>query len=218
MKTIGILGGTGSQGSALAIRWAKQGYNIIIGSRDAIRGNQKAEDLNKTIESSRIKGGDNALACSAEIIVLALPFKGIVELLTPLLPLFEGKIVIDLTVNLIPGKFFKVALYDEKSSYEFLRDFLDKSKVVACLKTISADSLASDQELDEADFQISTDEEASTIAFELSRSLGLHPVRVKGKFHAHTIERMVALAIQINKEYTGSHVGFRLSNLIQEFE
>ncbi len=210
---IGILGGTGKQGSALAKRFAMAGHHIFIGSRSAVKGAEMADKLNKTIQVDTIAGGDNLDACNADVIVLAVPFKGITNLLDPLLDHMENKIILDLTVNLIPGKFFKVAKENNLSSYEFLRDYLP-GNVVACMKTISSHILDSDAALNEVDFQISTDEAALAIASKLSRDIGLQPVRVRGKFHAHTIERMVAMAIQLNKEYKGSHIGYSLSNLI----
>lgn len=213
---IGILGGTGKQGSALAKRWAKAGYSIIIGSRDAKKGESKAAELNRELGLDLISGGDNSMACTAEVIVLTIPFENITNLLSPLLPQFKEKIVMDLTVNLIPGKFFKIGRAEGgPSSYEFLREYLKHSSVVGCMKTISSSVLDSDEDLNQVDFQMGTDNNALDVSFQLSREIGLEPVRVKGKFHAYTIERMVALAIQINQEYKGSHVGFSLSNLIK---
>lgn len=209
---IGILGGTGQQGSGLAIRLANAGYEVIIGSRSTDRGKLKAEQLCKDVDKLVFTGGDNAFACSAAVIILAVPFQGIQELLDPILPLMKDKIIFDLTVNLIPGKYFKIGLEEGKSSYEYLRDYLP-GKVVACMKTISANKLHSGENLKEMDFQMSTSDDALQIATEISSKIGLIPVHVKGKFHSSTIERMVALAIQLNKEYKGSHIGYFLTNL-----
>ena len=73
--------------------------------------------------------------------------------------------------------------------------------------------LNSNEEMNQTDFQLSLDEPALELTSKLALAIGLTPVRIKGKVHAHTIERMVALAIQINKGYPGSHAGYLMQNV-----
>lgn len=209
---IGIIGGTGDQGGSLAKRLLKAGYEVRIGSRDEERGRKAAE----VFKSRFIEGGSNSFACDADVIILAVPFKGIETLLGPLIPQLEGKVVLDITVPLIFGKYIKVDQSIGSSSYEYIRDLLPASHVVVCMKTLSASLLATDLGLLQTDFIIGIDDDAVNTAFDISKKLGLSPVRIRGKFHAHSIERMVALAIQINKEYPGSHCGYQITNLVQK--
>ncbi len=216
--TIGIIGGTGSQGSGLAIRWAVQGYNIRIGSRSEDRGKAAAVKFSETAlkqntNSGLIEGGNNKFATKSEIIVLAIPADQVDVLLTPLKHHLETKIILDITVNLKFGKFPRAELINGQSSYEYVRGLFPESKVVACFKTISAEMLNSEEEMNQTDFQISLDDQALELANELALSIGLTPIRIKGKVHAHTIERMVALAVQINKGYPGSHAGYSMQNV-----
>jgi NADPH-dependent F420 reductase len=211
--TIGIIGGTGKQGSGLAVRWALTGYNIKIGSRSKERGEASAIQLSKSVRSKStnhgvIEGGDNEFATKCDIIVLAIPADQVDVLLIPLEHNLQNKIILDITVNLKYGKFPKAELLKGKSSYEYVRDLFPNSKVVACFKTISADLLNSDSELHQSDFQIALNDDAFKVAALLAEVIGLSPLRIRGKAHAHTIERMVAMAIQINKEYPGSHAGY----------
>lgn len=212
-QEFGIIGGTGNQGSALAKRLARLDYTVRIGSRSERRGRAKAQSLNNELGSANITGGNNEYATNAEIIVLAIPFDQIDVLLDPLKENFVDKIVIDMTVNLKFGKYVTAKLYENKSSYEYIREKFDRSLVVACLKTISFVKLESEDELDQTDFQMSLSDEAYQFTSELVRKFGLEPVRVRGKTHAHTIERMVALSIQLNKEYKGSHTGYKVTDL-----
>lgn len=218
---IGIIGGTGSQGSGLAIRWAVQGYNIRIGSRSEERGKTAAIKFSETAlkqntNSGSIDGGDNEFATKSEIIVLAIPADQVDVLLIPLKHHLEGKVILDITVNLKFGKFPSAEFIHGQSSYEYVRGLFPDSKVVACFKTISAEMLNSEEDMNQTDFQISLDDQALKLANELAMSIGLSPVRIKGKVHAHTIERMVALAVQINKGYPGSHAGYLLQNVNYE--
>ncbi|MHA2250395.1 MAG: NADPH-dependent F420 reductase [Candidatus Kariarchaeaceae archaeon] len=215
--TIGIIGGTGKQGSGLAKRWLKVGHDILIGSRSVEKGKKRAGEILKEVGENKgqISGGDNTFAAKADIVVLAIPADQVEPLVLPLSHLIENKVILDLTVNIKYGRYPKAEQFNGASVYEYIRELFPKSKVVSCLKTISAHSLASSEELNQIDFQMSMDDEAISIAHDLVQEIGLTPIRVRGKVHAFTIERMVALAIQINKEYPGSHVGYDLKHLVQ---
>ncbi len=213
--TIGIIGGTGKQGSGIAKRLLREGNHIVIGSRLVERGKKVADDIRSVITdtSGSITGGDNKTAVQSNIIILAIPADQVKPLIYPLKEDIKGKIVLDMAVNIKFGKFSRAMKIDGLSVFEYIRNLFPDSKIVSCFKTISAHSLNSDEELNLVDFQMSTDDEAIAIAAELSSSIGLKPIRIRGRVHAITIERMVALAIQINKEYPGSHTGFNLVNL-----
>lgn len=212
-KSIGIIGGTGKQGSALAKRLAKKGYSIAIGSRSDERGKQKAADLSKEKGLDNIRGGSNEIVTECDIVIISIPFSQVADLLLPLKEGLTGKILIDMTVNLLFGKSTKAQFHEGKSSYEFIRDHFTESLVVAAFKTISYVVLGGDQPIDQSDFQISDSEEALAVSSQLARDIGLVPIRIIGDHHAHTIERMVALAININKNYKGSHAGYLMTNL-----
>ena len=82
-RTIGILGGTGPEGSGLAGRWAAAGEQIVIGSRDAQRAEEAAKLLRARLGSNAsIAGTDNASAVAqCEVVVLTVPFSGQAALL-----------------------------------------------------------------------------------------------------------------------------------------
>ncbi len=104
--TIAIVGGTGPEGSGLALRWARAGETVIIGSRDVKRASEAAEKLfQKTggaagVPDRLISGAENGIACqSADIVVLTVPFEVHAEMLKHLkTALRPGQILVDATV------------------------------------------------------------------------------------------------------------------------
>ncbi|MGB7282320.1 MAG: NAD(P)-binding domain-containing protein, partial [Candidatus Acidiferrum sp.] len=102
-RKIGILGGTGPEGSGLAYRWARAGEEIVIGSRDAQRAAETAAQLRVRIgASAKVEGVDNATAVAqCEVVVLTVPFSGHAALLKQLKNVWKpGTVVIDTTVPL----------------------------------------------------------------------------------------------------------------------
>ena len=102
-RAIAIIGGTGKEGFGLALRWAKAGETVIIGSRDANRAHDAAEKIKQRAGSSaKVSGDTNAAACVAtDLILLTVPFEGHAELLNQLKTTIQpGSIVVDATVPL----------------------------------------------------------------------------------------------------------------------
>src|SRR2546430_4636546 len=77
--SVGILGGTGDQGRGLAYRFARAGHPVRIGSRSASRGAAVADEI-----PGAVTGGDNAYACEADIVIVAVPWEGHGELVAAL--------------------------------------------------------------------------------------------------------------------------------------
>src|SRR2546429_224496 len=102
-RTIAVLGGTGPEGFGLALRWAQAGETVIIGSRNAKRGQDAAVKITQKVGgTARISGAENIAACSAaDLLVLTVPFEGHAALLKQLKPSIRpDTIVIDATVPL----------------------------------------------------------------------------------------------------------------------
>ena len=103
IRPIAIIGGTGPAGMGLALRWARAGETIIIGSRDAHRARHTAAAVQeKAGPQTQVSGMENAAACAAaDILVLTVPFEGQAALLKQLKPaIAPGSILIDATVPL----------------------------------------------------------------------------------------------------------------------
>src|SRR6266446_8804504 len=105
-RTIAVIGGTGPAGTGLALRWARGGETVIIGSRDAARAQQTAEAIRKRVGvNGQVSGMENSAACGAtDLLVLTVPFEGQAALLKQLKPAIRpGSILIDATVALASG-------------------------------------------------------------------------------------------------------------------
>src|SRR5215470_10333225 len=95
-RAIAVIGGTGPAGTGLALRWARAGETVIIGSRDAARAQQTAEAIAKRVGSAaKVSGLTNAEACAAtDLLVLTVPFEGQANLLKQLKPAIkQGSVV-----------------------------------------------------------------------------------------------------------------------------
>src|SRR5260370_26597181 len=102
-RKIAILGGTGPEGSGLANRLARAGEHIVIGSGEASRAQQTAQQLRARIGgAAQIEGEDNAAAAAqCDVAVLTVPFSGQAALLKQLKGAWKpGTVVIDTTVPL----------------------------------------------------------------------------------------------------------------------
>src|SRR5277367_2962154 len=97
-RSIAILGGTGPAGMGLALRWARAGEVIVLGSRDPQRAQEAAEKIKqKSGNLVQVSGMENSAACAvADILVLTVPFEGQATLLKQLKPAIRpGSILID---------------------------------------------------------------------------------------------------------------------------
>ena len=143
-KTIAIIGGTGGLGSALAFRWGKSGYKIILGSRNEEKAKLSATKLNNLLDKKSAKGMSNRDAANAaEIIVLTVPFSNHNAIVDEIMEVAQGKIVVDTTVPLVPPKVSRVQLPEGGSVARMTQEKLGKNvRVVSAFQTIAAAELA----------------------------------------------------------------------------
>ena len=143
-KTIAIIGGTGSLGSALAFRWGQSGYKIILGSRNEEKAKLSAGKLNNLLDKESAKGMSNRDAANvAEIIVLTVPFSNHNAIVDEIIEVAQGKIVVDTTVPLVPPIVSRVQLPEGGSVARMTQEKLGENvRVVSAFQTIAAAELA----------------------------------------------------------------------------
>src|SRR5207244_2836685 len=108
---IAVLGGTGKEGSGLALRWANAGHHVVIGSRSAERAREAAAAINARIGFERAEGADNlAAARGGDIVVLTVPYAAQLATLEEVKAALVGKILVDVTVPLVPPQVSRVQL------------------------------------------------------------------------------------------------------------
>jgi NADPH-dependent F420 reductase len=220
-RKIGILGGTGAEGSGLAYRLAKAGEHILIGSREASRAQATAKLLRERIGgNAQIEGLDNSSAAAAcDVAVLTVPFSGVVALLKQLKSVWKpGTIVIDTTVPLaatIGGAPTRVLGVWQGSAAQQTRELLPASvSLAAAFQNLGAESLAGDAPID-CDVLVCSDEEnAKQAAFDLvSKIPGARPLNGGKLENARIVESLTALLIGLNMRYKVSGAGIRFTGL-----
>ncbi|HET7259380.1 MAG TPA: NADPH-dependent F420 reductase [Candidatus Acidoferrum sp.] len=220
-RKIGILGGTGPEGSGLARRWAAAGEPIIIGSRDAQRATEAAKALRGRLGSNaKVDGADNTSAVTqSDVIVLTVPFAGQAALLKQLKPHWKaGQILIDTTVPLaagvggLPSRMLSVW---QGSAAQQARELVPPSVMVAAaFHNLSAELLAQDGPVDCDILVCSDDDEAKRIASELALKISGARALNGGKLeNARIVESLTALLIGLNVRYKAHTAGIRFTGL-----
>ncbi|MFC4853929.1 NADPH-dependent F420 reductase [Actinophytocola glycyrrhizae] len=211
-RTIGVLGGTGPQGKGLALRWAKAGLKVIIGSRSADRAEAAAAEL-----GDGVTGADNATtAAAADIVLVAVPWEGHGELLATLRDQLIGKIVIDCVNPLGFDKQGPFALpVEEGSAAQQAEGLLPESRVTAAFHHVSAVQLAdlSIAEMDTDVLVLGDDREATDVVRALADAIpGMRGVYGGRLRNAHQVEAFTANLIAINRRYK-AHAGIRVTDI-----
>jgi NADPH-dependent F420 reductase len=219
--TIAIVGGTGPEGSGLALRWAQAGETIVIGSRDPQRASDAAAKIQQQT-GGRISGAENKAACeSAEIVVLTIPFEGHAEMLKHLkLALRSGQIVVDTTVPLaasVGGRPTRtIGVWQGSAAQETAELVPEGVAVVAAFHNISAEILKHNGPVDCDVIVCSDDRQAAHTIRELARKIPGVRALDGGKLeNARIVEQITALLIGFNIRHKG-HSGLRVTGLPPE--
>lgn len=218
---IAIVGGTGPEGSGLALRWARAGEQVVIGSRDAVRAQASAAQIaEKTGALGSIEGVENSVAVKmCDTVVLTVPFVGQADLLKQLKPSFrQGTVLIDATVPLaaaVGGRPTRVLGVWQGSAAEQAAEIVGKNVfVAAAFHSLSATVLNSDQDVD-CDVIVCTDDDrARQVASELSVKIPRVRAIDGGKLeNARIVESMTALLITLNFRHKVHGAGWRVTGL-----
>ena len=111
INTIGILGGSGALGSGLSYRLGKEGYQVVIGSRNQEKASKKVNEINQRLNREMVSIESNYLAAEkSDLIILTVPFSNHRVIVNEITPVVQNKIVLDTTVPLIPPKVARVQL------------------------------------------------------------------------------------------------------------
>jgi len=220
-RKIGILGGTGPEGSGLAARWAAAGEHIVIGSRDANRAAETANLLRARLGSTAgIDGAENVLAVEqCEIVVLTVPFSAHAALLKQLKPHWKpGQILIDTTVPLaaaVGGAPSRMLSVWQGSAAQQTRELVPISvAVAAAFHNLSAELLAKEGPVDCDILVCSDDDEAKRIASELAAKIpGARALNCGKLENARIVESITALLIGLNVRYKVHTAGIRFTGL-----
>lgn len=203
-RTIAIVGGTGAEGSGLALRWANAGHKVIIGSRDAAKAQRLADEFNVRLGAERAMGATSESAVkAAEIVVLTVPYASQLEMVRALKNAMQGKILVDVTVPLVPPKVSQVQLPAAGSCVVAAQQELgDGVRVVSAFQNVSA------HKLKDLDYSIncdvlvcSNDREARQIVIGLAKDAGLRGIDAGALANSAVAESLTSALIWINRTY-----------------
>jgi NADPH-dependent F420 reductase len=213
---IAVLGGTGKEGSGLALRWARAGYFVIIGSRSEERADQTAFEINQQLGMPNTKGMENRAACiEADIVVLTVPPDAQIKTLEGVKDLLAGKVLVDATAR-VDAKDPKPPT--GRSAAREAQDLLGPEvKVVGAFQNVPAHALKKlDAELASDVMVCGDDPEARAQVVLLAEAAGMQAYEAGGLDNGIVVEGLTALIIAMNKRYKSKVGGIRVSGINKE--
>ncbi len=216
LLSVAVIGGTGKEGSGLALRWANSGYRVIIGSRDAAKAQATAEELNAQLGGKYIAGmGNLAAAEQAELIVLSVPYSAHKDTLNTIRPALAGKTLVDVTVPLQPPAIRTVTVpAGHAAALEAQQLLGDDVRVVAAFQNVSAVHLKDLEHHVACDVLICSDHEsAKADAIQLVEAAGLVGIDAGPLANAVAVESLTPVLLYINKRYGVKSSGIRITGL-----
>jgi 8-hydroxy-5-deazaflavin:NADPH oxidoreductase len=219
-RPIAVLGGTGPEGFGLALRWARAGETVIIGSRDAKRAQAAAERIKATVGiNTQVSGDENTAACAAaDLIVLTIPFEGHATLLEQIKAVIRsGSILVDTTVPLaasVGGRATRTLGVWQGSAAQEAGELAPKgTSVVAAFQNVSAELLNANGPVECDVIVCSDDPNASEAVRSLAAKIpGVRAIDGGKLENARILEQITALLIGLNIRHKG-HAGIRVTGL-----
>lgn len=211
-ETIAILGGTGDLGTGLAIRWSKVGYKIVIGSRTMEKAQAAVEALKKISPQTPAEAMENTAAAAAgDIVVLTVPAEHQLSTLGSVKEHLQGKILIDVTVPLVPPKVGTVQLPPEGSAGKRAQLLLGENvSVVTAFQNIAAHLLQEDVHI-ECDVLVAGNKKAARErVIELITEAGMRGWHAGPIENSAAAEALTSILIQINRSGILSHAGIKI--------
>jgi NADPH-dependent F420 reductase len=219
LPVVAILGGTGDLGTGLARRWAQAGYRVIIGSRTADKAEIAAESLRATmgdrgVDSVNVSAMENfEAATAADICAMTVPFAHHSSTLEHVRSALSGKILIDVTVPLVPPKVARVQLPAEGSAGQIAQQLLgDEVMVVSAFQNVAAHHLQEGHGLS-CDVIVCGDKKvARAEVISLVEAAGMRGFHGGSIANSAATEALTSVLIFINKQY-GCHAGISITGI-----
>ena len=212
--TLGIVGGTGALGSAIAWRAARAGYPTVIGSRDSERAAAAAAETAQRLPAgARISGLSNRDAAAAsEIVFVTVPYASHKATLEDIREAVSGKLLVDTTVPLVPPKVATYQAPGKGTASLEAAEILDSSTaIVSAMQNVAAHKLAEDIEVD-CDVLVCGDALAARQqVIDILADIGLRGLHAGGLANAAAAEALTSILIGINKRYKVDGAGIRIT-------
>lgn len=216
LLTVAVVGGTGKEGAGLAMRWALNGYRVIIGSRDGARAQARAAELNAQIGGDYLVGMENTQAVQeANLIVLTVPYDAQRATLESIKPYLEGKVLVDVTVPLMPPNVRTVHVPEGKAAALEAKALLgDNVRIVSAFQNVSSEKLKDPNASVDCDVLVTGDDaEAKADVMKLVEAAGMRGVDAGPLANAVAVEAMTAVLLYINKAYKVKGAGIHITGI-----
>jgi NADPH-dependent F420 reductase len=221
IESVAMIGGTGNEGRGLALRWARAGIRVIVGSRDARRAMRAAQEIaQRAGGAAKVEGMENAAAAAASgVVVLTVPFEAQAATLKHIQKaLRPGAVLISTTVPLaaaVGDRATRVLGVWQGSAAEQAAAFAPEGvKVAGAFHNISATLLEGEHEVDCDAIICTNDAGARQAANELARAVpGVRAVDGGALENCRFVEQITALLITVNIRNKVKHAGIRITGI-----
>jgi NADPH-dependent F420 reductase len=221
LRTIAIIGGTGAEGFGLALRFARAGARVVIGSRDAGRAQDAGRRIIEAIPGAQAEGRSNADAAGrAEVVVLTVPLAAQIPTLQSLRESWrEGAVLVDATVPLeaaIGGRVSRtIALWAGSAAEQAARHVPAGVRVVSAFHVLGAEALARLDAPVDCDVPICGGDSAAKAAVQelVAMIPGARAIDAGPLENSRLVESLAALLISLNIRHKAKSVGVRITGL-----
>ena len=216
LPSVAGVGGTGEQGRGLALRWSAAGYDVTIGSRASARARAEVEKLNRLHSNISLSSDDNkGAARGADIIVLTVPFKFQLSTVEDIATCLDGKILVDVTVPLVPPKVARVQLPAAGSAVVNVQRILGENvRVVSAFQNVSAHHLNDLDHKIKCDVLVCGDDvEARQETIKLVAAAGMRGIHGGPLVNSVAAEALTSVLIGINRRYKIPGAGIIITGL-----
>ncbi len=213
---IGIIGGTGPEGLGLAMRFAKAGDEVLIGSRVEERAAEAAKKVSAAVPDARVKGLVNVEAVEgAEVVFLTVPWDAHQSTLENLSEAIGEKVLVDVVVPMLFDRGApKAILIDEGSAAQQARALVPEAKVVSAFHHLDGTELQRVARPMQGDVLVCGDHKGSkkTVMELVERIEYVRPLDVGGLTNARYLEEWTVVLLHLNRIHKG-HAGVRITGV-----
>jgi NADPH-dependent F420 reductase len=215
-EKIAIIGGTGKEGKGLAYRWALAGHQVIIGSRSIEKAQTACDTVQEMLPAGLKIGAMENLdaAKESEIIVLTVPFSVHREMLALIKESVLGKLVIDVTVPIVPPKVTRVQMPPDGSAGQEAVNILgEEVQVATAFQNISYERLLGEGDIDCDVLVCGTSKDTRSHVLQLVQDAGLRGFDAGPMENSMIAEGLTSILIGINKQFNIQHAGIRITGI-----
>jgi NADPH-dependent F420 reductase len=214
---IAFIGGTGPEGLGLAMRFAKAGHMVYIGSRTEERAQEAVAKVKEKLPESDVFGGLNAEGAEkADFVFLTVPWEAHATTLQDLAEAIGDKILVDVVVPMTFDKETgpQAVTVEEGSAAGQARQIATRAKVVSGFHHLDGKELQKVERPLQGDVLITGDHKAAKKkVMDLVEDIEyVRPLDAGGLANARFLEDITVLLIGLNKTYK-AHSGIRVTGI-----